>query len=349
MIVTNNNGNASCPAKTDTRPCNTQSCTPSSAITYSIAAGTLTTASADAGLWTYGAISDDGLYVMKPASYGKVNNGTIDWFSDTGGNSAQTAMSSNGKYAISTINDNRYGNYFYTTDNGQTWTAATKPGRYFACCTNIDGRIMIANGDEQTGTWVTTNSGVSWTNYNSFNSYNFVPGYSGQHTGWAVSDDGTYMLRTPYSMGSYFWTSNSGVGNFGTGWVTRGDVMGIPVKGRYESCSMSGNGQYQVVNGKTIDGVSVQNFISSDYGQTWNQLSNYYSLYITRDGTKLFSQNNVSHDFGKTWYQIPSLKLGGMGYIFSANAKYVFYMNYDFTINKEVYSIQKLIKDSSTA
>ena len=310
---------------------------------YTTIGGTYNTLASSSSLFTYYAISDNGQYIIDitHTRYGTVASGVITWTNINNGNTLrnllQCAISTSGQYMIFTMNDNVYGDFGYTTNSGSTWIPGGHPARYFACCTNNSGSIMIANGDQ--GTWVTINSGTAWTNYTTFNAYGATAGYGGLCQGWVVSDNGTYMLRTPYSNSSYFWTSNSGVGNFNTGWVTQGQL------GRYDHCSMSSDGKYQVVNGYTPDGNYTQNYISSDYGSTWNQVPNYIvngdiylsQLYVTRNGSKLFAKNYVSNDFGTTWCYVPSLLLAST-YIFSANANYIF--NYDSSSTP--YNIQLL-------
>jgi hypothetical protein len=244
------------------------------------------------GQWMGDAISDDGKYIiLYPFKYSTDSGSTfnnIPGSSDRAQNALQSAISSNGKVQISTKNDNVYGNYYYSTNYGQSWNSGPGIERYFACCVNESGSIIIVTGDQNLH--MSTNTGVSWSKYPKSN----FTGYGGLHTSWSVSNDGKYHLRTPYAGSAYFYVSNDSMNT----WRPFGSLTD---SWSYNSSSMSSDGKKQVVNGGSIS------YMSSDYGITWKSITNYLRLFITIDGTKLFSDNDVSKDFGNTWTNIPNL------------------------------------------
>jgi hypothetical protein len=151
-----------------------------------------------------------------------------------------------------------------------------------ACCVNDSGSIIIANGDQNV--YMSINSGASWTKYPKAK----FSGFGGLHKCWAISNDGKYHIRTPYASSSYFYVSNDNMAS----WRPFGSLLD---SWSYYNCFMSSDGKFQVVNGNNIS------YMSSDNGTTWKSSTKYTDLFITRDGTKLFSNNNISKDFGKTW------------------------------------------------
>ena len=250
----------------------------------------------------YDSVSDDGKYIMlypfKYSTDSGITFNNIPGSSDRSQNALQSAMTPNGQVQVSTKNDNIYGNYYYSTNYGQSWTSGPGVERYFACCVNDSGSIIIVTGD--VNLYMSTNTGASWSKYPKSN---FL-GSPGLHTSWAVSNDGKYHLRTPYAGSAYFYASNDNMNS----WRPFGS---LDDSWSYHNCSMSSDGKYQVANGTSIS------YISSDYGISWKSISNYLELFITRDGTKLFSSNNLSLDFGNTWINIPTLSFSSP----SGNAK----------------------------
>jgi hypothetical protein len=214
-------------------------------------------------------------------------------------------MSPDGKVQVATKNDPGYGNYYYSTDYGVTWTSGPGLERYFSCCVNDSGSIIIVSSDQKV--YMSTDTGVTWTNY----SRTIFPDGVSACNAWAVSNNGVYHIRCPNAGATQFYVSNDNM----TTWRT----FGTSNSNQY-ACSMSSDGKYQVVDGYNIG------YFSSDYGISWTTSYTYFINVVTRDGTKLYSDGNrkISTDFGITWTAVSgfsSLSLYRTNW--SPNFKYV--------------------------
>jgi hypothetical protein len=277
-------------------------------VPYVVSSTTITSTSTYT--WYYNcSLSDDGKYIIVSSFMLSRDSGvtfnSIPNTTPNPGNYHGSTMTPDGKVQVATKNDAAYGNYWFSTDYGVTWTTGPGVERYFACCVNDSGSIIIASSDQKV--YMTTDTGATWTNY----SKTTLLGGISSSLGWCVSNNGVYHLRCPYSSSSYFYASNDSM----VSWIPFGSLAD---SWSYHTCSMSSDGKFQVVNGGVIS------YLSSDYGTSWQSTTSYLELFVTRDGTKLFSYDKVSLDFGVTWNTIAAFGgfVAGYSYVASANAKF---------------------------
>jgi hypothetical protein len=261
---------------------------PAVTVPTSYVASTITMALASTGCTYRDSVSDDGKYIIFSPFMLSIDGGaTFNRIPNTslGGGYYQSTMSFNGMVQVATKNNATYGNYYFSTNYGLTWTTGPGVERYFACFVNDSGSIILACSDQNV--YMSTNTGTTWTTIAKAT----LPGGVSSCSAWSISNSGVYHIRCPYSSSSYFYVSNDSM----ISWRAFGLLTD---SWSYHSCSMSSDGRLQVVNGGIIS------YVSSDYGATWQRTSTHLELYLSRDGTTLNSKSQISKDFGLTWNTI---------------------------------------------
>lgn len=140
---------------------------------------------------------------------------------------------------------------FYSNDSGDNWsqldTSDFSWSRIGFTYFSDDGNIIIVLG------WNNGNGYISTDGGNSFNSFS---GLNSNSTFASLSETGQYILIGCYSGSNSDHISN----NYGTSFTT----IPSPVTYHVSNC-MSISGQYMVIGSS-----QTKNYISSDYGVTWN-------------------------------------------------------------------------------
>jgi hypothetical protein len=192
------------------------------------------------------------------------------------------------------------------TDNNITNLTS---GFRLICPENLDGKIMAAVADQ---IYVSTNTGVTWVPRGPVNPIK-------DWRGIAISQDGKY--QTAVVRGEFIYVSN----NSGISWVNKTNTA----RG-WEDIAISANGQYQIASIRggdilldTFVDSNSQIFISTNFGETWNPITNlpnnqgWIKVAISADGryqsvvaytggpcNDICKGVFVSSDFGVTWSEV---------------------------------------------
>jgi len=208
----------------------------------------------------------------------ELNSPSLDWRS--------IAISSDGTKIVAAST----GAIYVSSDSGTTWTSKYSGPNFNSVALSGDGnKIMATNrGNQNSYIYTSTNFGTSWTTsrpsgYECWNSCKIE-----------MSTDATRIYLTNYDNGIYV-SSDSGVN-----WTRTSTSQ------KFNTFSASSDGQYAVA---AQDGGYI--YKSSDYGSTWNQITNagnksWVSITVSDDGQKIAAsawENYVytSDNGGTTW------------------------------------------------
>ncbi len=242
-----------------------------------------------------------------------------------------SAISSDGQYqTVVTKNYILISNDFGS--NFTKYTTHTKLGETIYNCSSIvmtsDGQTQIIGSDNYLG-FKSTDYGVTWTSM----SYIYLAKYI------AMSYDGTKILYSRGdSNGNVYLSTNSGL-NFST--------INLPGINQPSVIAISGNGQYMIVR-------SNKSYISSDGGNSWNEITNvnltvgastsgvytpkvcmsYTGQYIVSTQNIDYSEKTyISNDYGSSWNEYSGL--AGYGASISSDGQIILINKYG---SKHVYS-----------
>ncbi|MEY2778349.1 MAG: hypothetical protein RL008_445 [Actinomycetota bacterium] len=208
----------------------------------------------------------------------ELNSPSLDWRS--------IAISSDGTKIVAAST----GAIYVSSDSGTTWTSRYSGPNFNSVAISGDGnKIMATNrGNQNSYIYTSTNFGTSWTTSrpSGYECWNLCK--------IEMSTDGTRIYLTNYDNGIYV-SSDSGVN-----WTRTSTSQ------YFNTFSASSDGQYAVA---AQDGGHI--YKSSDYGSTWNQITNagnknWVSITVSDDGQKIAAsawENYVytSDNGGTTW------------------------------------------------
>ena len=225
--------------------------------------------------WNNVSISASGQYIVATISnsniiyysnnYGSTNSWKTRYFISSANGIPTIAMSASGQYRTivtsGTMGPDVSGNMYYSTNYGISWIQVTNSlGQWQSVAVSSSGQYQVAVCPIN-GIYVSTNYGVTWSQTNNIqNTWNNV----------VISASGQYIVVTISNSNIIYYSNNYGSSN---SWNTLSFIStanGIP------TIAMSASGQYRtiVTSGTIGPGVSGNMYYSTNYGVTWNQVTN---------------------------------------------------------------------------
>lgn len=259
----------------------------------------------------YRTTSQNGGYIWRSADYGST------WTSFTGITSSSwtsISMSANGQYRVATRGATPY--LYLSTDYGVSWSSATAPASNLISSSISDNGLIIVLGQGSTGSgtptgkwWISTNGGSSFTSVissirvpalgtaMSSNGQYIALGVShytypsNPSTIYVSSDYGaTFGTVTPFNFGVLTTVSMSKTGKYilvgfdgdyaylSTDYgATFNSIASLDSNKIFRSSAISTSGKYMMLDEYT-GSLSYGQWVSSDYGATWNK-TNAINLY----------------------------------------------------------------------